>query len=101
MLHYYVLLATPLLATSPAPMPLTSTLRHCVRHFLLVTAALSFAALLDAQSPPTGTIEGRVIDPRRGEFLENARLTLEGSTQEVFTDATGQYRFTGVPAGTV
>ena len=47
----------------------------------------------------TGTIEGRVLDARRGEYLEKARITLEGTKLEVLTDSTGTYRLTNVPAG--
>ncbi len=61
---------------------------------------LALVARLDAQSSAAGTIEGRVFDPRRGEYLEKARITLEGSKQEVLTDGTGSYRLTNVPAGT-
>lgn len=67
--------------------------------FGCATAALLFAATLAAQAPSTGTIEGRVFDPRRGEYLEKARLTVEGTKQEVLTDGTGNYRLTNVPAG--
>ena len=48
----------------------------------------------------TGTIEGRVLNTRNGEYLEKARVTLEGTRVETFTDSSGQYRFVGVPAGT-
>ncbi len=54
---------------------------------------------LRAQTAATGTIEGRVFDAGRGEYLENVRVTLEGTTQETFTDSSGQYRLTNVPAG--
>src|SRR5204863_152026 len=47
------------------------------------------------------TIEGRVSKLPTGEFLERARLTVDGTTLETFTDADGQYRLTNVPAGTV
>ena len=62
---------------------------------------LLFSALLHAQTPSTGSIEGRVFDPRRGEYLEKARVTLDGTGQEVLTDATGHYRLMNVPAGPV
>jgi iron complex outermembrane recepter protein len=68
----------------------------------LLLAALgwcSIASLAQSQTPMSGTIEGRVFDARRGEFLEKARITVEGTKQEVLTDATGQYRLTNVPAG--
>ncbi len=52
-----------------------------------------------AQIAATGTIEGRVFDAGRGEYLERVRLTLEGTAQEVFSDAGGFYRFGSVPVG--
>ncbi len=51
--------------------------------------------------PGRGTIEGRVINTTGGEYLERARLIVEGTTLETFTDAGGNYRLTTVPAGTV
>jgi TonB-dependent receptor len=72
-----------------------------LRGLALLAAGGAFLAGAWAQTPATGTIEGRVFDPRRGEYLENARLTVEGTRLEVFTDATGSYRLPGVPAGVV
>lgn len=57
-------------------------------------------SVLSAQAISTGTIEGRVFDSQRNTYLEKARVTIQGSTQETFTDSTGQYRISGVPAGT-
>jgi TonB-dependent receptor len=72
---------------------------------LLVRVSLAIASLFlvvaaTAQTAGTGTIEGRVFDSGRNEYLEKARLSLEGTGQEVFTDSGGFYRFTNVPAGT-
>ncbi|MBI5768785.1 MAG: carboxypeptidase regulatory-like domain-containing protein [Verrucomicrobia bacterium] len=53
-----------------------------------------------AQPVATGTIEGRVFNPANGEYIERARVTVEGTTLEAFTDSSGQYRLTQVPAGT-
>jgi hypothetical protein len=69
-----------------------------------VFAAIHLAAQTDG-SPPrgqpaaTGSIEGRVFDAGRGEYLENALVSVEGTTLETLTDATGGYRLTTVPAG--
>ncbi len=71
------------------------------RHCLAVLGAVVFAALLSAQAVSTGSIEGRVFNARRGEYVENARITVDGSNQQVLTDSTGQYRLTDIPAGTV
>src|SRR5215212_702415 len=46
-----------------------------------------------------GVIEGRVLNTRNGEYLEKARVTVEGTRLETFTDSSGQYRLTGIPAG--
>lgn len=70
------------------------------RRLVAVALALVFSVALPAQTA-TGTIEGRVFDPRRGEYLEKARITVEGTNQEVFTDSTGHYRILNAPAGTV
>ncbi len=70
-----------------------------LRSVLRGGAFLLLAAVLRAQTPATGTIEGRVFDSGRGEYLVNARLTVEGTALEAFTDEAGQYRLTGVPAG--
>ncbi len=81
-------------------MPIASALRSFVRRGLAAAAVFVFAAVLGAQTGSTGSIEGRVFDTRRGVYLEKARLTVDGLTQEFFTDATGQYRIGNVPAGT-
>ena len=77
---------------------------HYRPHRFLVAVSLALAAWcapfhVFAQAPATGTVEGRVLDPRRGEYLENARVTIEGSALTAFTDATGQYRLPGLPSG--
>ncbi len=52
-----------------------------------------------AQSAASGTIEGRVFNPGNGEYIERARVTIEDTALETFTDSSGQYRITNVPAG--
>ncbi len=49
----------------------------------------------------TGGIEGRVQNAGNGEYLERARLQIEGTNLETFTDADGFYRFTRVTPGDV
>jgi iron complex outermembrane recepter protein len=67
---------------------------------LTAVALLTLSTRLPGQNA-TGTIEGRIFDPRRGEYLENARVTIEATKQEVFSDPTGVYRLVNVPAGAV
>ncbi len=66
--------------------------------FAFALAAFA-AAVASAQSVATGTVEGRVLNVRNGEYVERARVTVEGTGLETFTDAGGQYRLTNVPAG--
>src|SRR5688572_28224150 len=67
---------------------------------IFIIAFAAFAATpSSAQSVATGTVEGRVLNLRNGEYLERARVTVEGTGLETFTDSSGQYRLTNVPAG--
>ena len=59
---------------------------------------LAIATQLWSQSA-AGSIEGRVLNTRNGEYLEKARVNVEGTRIETFTDATGVYRLNNVPAG--
>ena len=64
-------------------------------------ASSSSSSTADPSRTGTGTIEGRVFNPSTGEYLEFVRITVEGTSLETFTDATGAYRLTNVPAGVV
>ena len=63
--------------------------------FLLVAGAVQ------AQTPATGTLTGRVQNSIGGAALENARITVAGTSREAFTDAFGEFRLPGLPAGEV
>ena len=69
--------------------------------FSLVFLALALlgAPALPAAETVTGTIEGRVFNPANGEYIERARLTIEGTSIEAFSETGGNYRLTNVPAG--
>jgi iron complex outermembrane recepter protein len=70
----------------------------------LALTPLSSASAADAGATAsvrtTGAIEGRVVNPRTGEYLENARVRIEGTALETFTDSGGHFRIGNVPAGT-
>src|SRR6185369_11174922 len=72
-----------------------------VRRWLVAVGLAGLALSLHAQTAATGAIEGRVFDSRRGTYLEKARITIDGSKQEAFTDSTGGFRLLDVPAGTI
>ena len=48
-----------------------------------------------------GTLEGRVLNLTSKSYLTNARITVDGTTLEAFTDESGEFRLAGVPAGEV
>jgi TonB-dependent receptor len=75
-------------------LPLSVVFRALV--FALSALAVRLPAA-DSRSP--GTVEGRVLNPASGEFLERARITVEGTTLETFTDTAGFYRLAQVSAG--
>ena len=73
---------------------------------LLTLLLLALPALLRAQPARpepaergTGLIEGRVLNAASGAYVEGARITVEGTALETFTDDSGRYLLAGVPAG--
>jgi iron complex outermembrane receptor protein len=62
-------------------------------------AGLAAADAAAAASAATGTITGRIQNVATGQYLNQARVTLQGTTQVVYTDMYGVYRLIGVPAG--
>ncbi|MFM9080922.1 MAG: carboxypeptidase regulatory-like domain-containing protein [Opitutaceae bacterium] len=70
-----------------------------MKRILLLAALLAAGPLRAAVPTNTGAIEGRVFNRATGANLELARVTVEGTALEAFTDAAGQFRLGGVPAG--
>jgi iron complex outermembrane receptor protein len=66
--------------------------------FALVLAATGLAA---AEGRATGSIEGRIFNPRTGGVVEGARISIESASLVTFTDADGVFRMSDVPAGSV
>lgn len=68
-------------------------------------ATLLSACVLSAAQPTptvaTGMIAGRVLNASTGNFLNNARVSVQGTAIEVFSNANGDYRLANVPAGPV
>jgi TonB-dependent receptor len=75
---------------------LPRVLARCVAAVVFLVLALPAGAQLAA----IGTIEGRVINARSGEYLESARITVQGTSLEAFSDSDGSFLLTNVPAGT-
>ena len=72
-------------------------------NFLLTSraAAADRAPVATSATTAAGSIEGRVFNATTGANLERARLTIEGTQIETFTDDDGRFRLANVPAGTV
>lgn len=64
-------------------------------------ASCAFVIAAPAQPAPTGTIEGRIQNTSTGEYVANVRVTAAGTTRSALTDAFGEYRLAGVPAGSI
>jgi TonB-linked SusC/RagA family outer membrane protein len=62
---------------------------------LLAVAALPAGLLAQER----GTITGRVTDQATGQAIAGAQVTVQGTGQRANSDAQGQFRITGVPAG--
>ncbi|MBI4625780.1 MAG: carboxypeptidase regulatory-like domain-containing protein, partial [Verrucomicrobia bacterium] len=65
----------------------------------LIAGFSPFVPAAAAQTAGNGTIEGRVQNAASGNFLANARVRVVGTNAEAFTNAFGEYRLSGLPAG--
>lgn len=73
-----------------------------VHRVLAGLAACAFlASTASAQSSAPGSVHGRILNAANGNYLTNARVTVEGANVEVFTNSFGEYRLDGLPPGTV
>lgn len=64
----------------------------------LVVVSLTAVPAL-AQSPPTGTIRGTVVDTHDGTPLRRVSVRLQATAQTTVTDDEGHFQFTSVTAG--
>ena len=88
--------------------PIAALRRFAARALAHLTTALVsslalalLATVAPAQSATTATITGRVQNQAANLSLENARVTVAGTTREAFTDAFGEYRLAGLTPGNV
>lgn len=87
----------------------TASGRAPARPWRLLATLCAVAAVLPtfpsavAQTAPasTGSVEGRVQNVDVGRYLGKARVQVEGTTFETFTDDLGEYSFSRIPAGNV
>ncbi|MGC4072086.1 MAG: TonB-dependent receptor plug domain-containing protein [Nibricoccus sp.] len=73
-----------------------------IRTATMSCAVLALAATsAHAQQSATGTIEGRVLNATNGQYPNRARVTVENSNIEAYTNDAGEYLLRNVPAGEV
>ena len=68
---------------------------------MLLAAVALIPAAARAQQAATGVVSGHVYNPVRGEYVRNAEVRLEGTSQVVFTENDGSFSFEHVAAGPV
>jgi TonB-linked SusC/RagA family outer membrane protein len=68
--------------------------------WLLTFLALLIAAARPAAAQGTGTLQGTVTDAQNGGPLPGVRVSVDGTTLGVVTEADGRYELRNVPAGT-
>ena len=61
--------------------------------------AAAAATPSEAPARATGMVTGRVLNIGSGQYLNNARVTLKGTNNTVFTDKDGTFRLIDVPGG--
>ena len=71
----------------------------CLALVFTSTVCSAAAATTALAAQATGAISGRVQNVATGQYLNNARVTVKGTESVAFTDQTGSYRLTGLPAG--
>lgn len=72
-----------------------------IQRFLLVQICACLVATASAQSPATGTIQGRVRNAELGIYLSKALVIIDGTTVETLTNEFGEYTLYNVPTGEV
>jgi iron complex outermembrane receptor protein len=68
--------------------------------WLVLALAPTVSAPAAEGGASTGTIEGRVLNATNGQYLKNARVTVQGTNLEAMTNEFGEYRLSQVPSGT-
>jgi len=90
------------------PLDLLRVSRRAVACAALFAAVAGVASGQPASPPPPphpaaagAIVTGRVLNATSGNYLNNARVSVQGTAIEGFTDENGEFRIANVPAGEV
>jgi iron complex outermembrane receptor protein len=83
----------------PTPTPRSATLPGRLVSLLSLTLAAIIPPVQAQPATGTATLTGRVQNEVTGQYLNNARVSVRGTDQTVFTDETGTFRLPGLRAG--
>jgi TonB-dependent receptor len=64
-----------------------------------LASLLAIPGFAQAPAASTGTVTGRVLNVATGRYLNNARVTVEGTNLQAQTNEFGEFRLSGVPTG--
>lgn len=85
--------------TQNSPMKKPNVFRVLGAWLALAVSSAQAQGLADAEK--TGTLQGRVLNERNAQYVEGARISIEGTGLVTLTDSEGNFRLTQVPAGAV
>ncbi len=86
--------------TSPKSLMKKNSLFSVIGAWLVLSLS-STQAQTPATIENTGTLQGRVLNERSAQYVEGARISIDGTSLVTLTDAEGNFRLTQVPAGAV
>ena len=69
--------------------------------YVSIGIGLALPAMQAQPAAARGTVTGRVQDAVTGKYLANARISVEGTSLQNFTDELGQYSIGNLPSGTI
>jgi TonB-dependent receptor len=72
-----------------------------LRFLTSILLALGIAGSVAAQGTATGSVEGRVLNVGNNRYLNNAKVTVDGTSITTYTNEFGNFRLNNVPAGDV
>lgn len=89
------------LISGPQDNPVKAYLHRLRSWFLFAALAAGWLLTVSPTQAQTGngTISGRVFNPVTGEYVRNAEVRLQGSSQRVATEGDGSFTLANVPPG--